>query len=100
MEGAPQYPENNIENISDWRTRKAEAPRIAAKYVESIEGYQNLGVEGKIVKLNELFTQLEASNDNRFIAEVVSLYRESLELEEAGNDIEARQREIRVRLAA
>jgi hypothetical protein len=99
MEGAPQHPEN-IENLSDWRKKKIEAPRIAAEYIERIDGYQSLGVEGKIGKLNELFTQLEASNDERFNAEVVSLHRELLELEKTEEENRARQEEIRIRLAA
>lgn len=82
----------SVENLSEWRRLKVEAPTRAKELVSSIRGYDEMSLGGKIRALDVLFSDLEPKNNqdqdtekknkNRFIGRYVSLLREELAIEE------------------
>ncbi len=97
MEGV--LPKSESLNTS-WLERKAEAGPEAAKLIASIEGYEALDTQAKIGKLDTLFRELEASNDNRFVAEVISLKQRSLEIDAEQAELERQRALMSAELAA
>lgn len=97
MEGVLLKSESHNES---WQERKAEAGPEAARLIATIEGYEDLTVQGRIGELNELFHRLEASNDNRFVAEVISLKQRSLEIDAEQAELERQRTLISAELAA
>lgn len=96
MEGVLLKSESHNES---WQERKAEAGPEAARRIASIEGYKDLDLRGRIEKLEELFHTLEANNDNRFVAEIVSLTQARLEREADIAQLEKEAASIQTALA-
>ncbi len=79
MEGVPknttpgvERAHNDVENLSDWRERREQAPQAAEKWIDTIDNFENLPPGEQVLTLNVLKEQLAEDNKNLYIDRVVA----------------------------
>ncbi len=78
MESAPKITvstlenETNLENLTEWRSLKEQAPAQAEELVNNIAGFETLSSVARVEVLQEILNELVNDNANRFVAEEVA----------------------------
>lgn len=57
-EAVPQSNEGNVEQLSNWRERKEQAPKQVAEMIAAIPGYEAMNTSDKVTALQELINSL------------------------------------------
>jgi hypothetical protein len=72
----------SIENLSDWKALKEQAPAQAEALLQDIAGFDAMNISEKIATLQALLSGLEGDNKNRFIYREITIHIERIEEEE------------------
>jgi hypothetical protein len=77
-----QFKPESVENISDWKDLKDQAPAQAETLVQSIVGFDVMSSVEKTATLQALLSGLESDNKNRFVYREISILVERIAEEE------------------